>query len=83
MCQYLCAAKLAVVTEPRAAPGSGPVVVQTKSGGVGVSWINFSFVVENKATAEGQKNATNGCNYAHFVIGIILNCHSNFWCIGA
>ena len=38
------AAKLAVVTVPRAAPGSGPVVVHTQTGGVGVSWINFSFV---------------------------------------
>ena len=37
-------AKLAVVTVARAAPGSGPVLVQTRTGGVGVSWINFSFV---------------------------------------
>ena len=41
------AAKLAVVTEPREAPGSGPVVVHTQSGGVGVSWINFSFIEDS------------------------------------
>lgn len=57
------AAKLAVVTVPRAAPGSGPVVVQTVSGGVGVSWINFTFVEEGKADSPLQGRRTkNGGN---------------------
>lgn len=58
------AAKLAVVTVPRAAPGSGPVVIQTLSGGVGVSWINFTFVEEGKADSplQGRRRNKNGGN---------------------
>ena len=36
-------AKLVVTTAARPAPGSGPVLVETKTGGVGVSSLQFSF----------------------------------------
>ena len=50
-------AKLAVVASSRAAPGSGPVVVHTRSGGVGVSWINFSYtVVRDNKPPKGDYN---------------------------
>lgn len=57
-------AKLAVMTAPRTAPGSGPVVVQTHSGGVGVSWINFTFVEASECMADsphqGRRNKNGG-----------------------
>lgn len=60
------AAKLAVMTAPRTAPGSGPVVVQTHSGGVGVSWINFTFVEASESMADsplqGRRRNKNGGN---------------------
>lgn len=40
------------MTGSRPAPGSGPVVVQTLSGGVGVSWINFSFTADEFEAVE-------------------------------
>lgn len=35
---------MAVVTPPRYAPGVGPVQVETRSGGLGVSSVTFAFV---------------------------------------
>ena len=58
------AAKLAVVTEPREAPGSGPVVIHTKSGGVGVSWINFSFIDSDHGTRATNGNTIIQCGRA-------------------
>lgn len=53
-----------MVTAPRAAPGRGPVVVHTQTGGVGVSWINFSFVVsQDPVVAENQRKVKNGILY--------------------
>jgi hypothetical protein len=59
--EYFSPSKLAVVAGQRPAPGSGPVVVQTRTGGVGVSWINFSFVVgKDDAVAERQGRSNKG-----------------------
>lgn len=44
------------MTGSRVAPGSGPVVVHTKTGGVGVSWINFSFTVARDDRPNKAKN---------------------------
>jgi len=43
-------AKLTIITSSRYTPGVGPVKVETKSGGMGVSSINFTFV-ENEVAS--------------------------------
>lgn len=71
----VCAAKLAVVTAPRAAPGSGPVVVHTQRGGVGVSWINFSFIISKEpVVSENRKKSKNGEWYV--VVGTVFTPHN-------
>ncbi len=39
----ILAAKLIVTSGPRHAPGVGPVLVETRTGGVGISSLHFSF----------------------------------------
>ena len=45
--------KLVVTTLPRSSPSSGPVVVETIQGGVGVSSIMFTFVDPNAQKGPG------------------------------
>ena len=60
---HFSVAKLAVVTGSRAAPGSGPVVVQTHTGGAGISWINFSFTADEFEATERIRKAKHGIKH--------------------
>ena len=40
---YVFIGKLAVTSLPRRTPGSGPVIIETRSGGVGVSSLHYMY----------------------------------------
>ena len=61
-------AKLVVVTLPRAAPGSGPVMVETIKGGVSVSWIKFTFVETSNKKNPPAKSQVGKQSYSDFPI---------------
>ena len=59
-------AKLVVVTLPRVAPGSGPVMVETLKGGVSVSWIKFTFVEASIKKSPPAKSKVGKQSYSDF-----------------